>query len=100
MAMGQQQDRRGDLMVGWAEMARSAGHVFNDRLQSVLIEGGFDGFAEATCKLYYATRLGAPSVPPGRYFRMHLVGDNLGRITVSSDGNHRMMWRRRNYGLS
>ena len=57
MAMGQQQDRRGDLMVGWAEMARSAGHVFNDRLQSVLIEGGFDGFAEATYKLYYATRL-------------------------------------------
>ena len=74
MAMGQQDDRRGDLMVGWAEMARSAGHVFNDRLQSVLIEGGFDGFAEATCKPYYATRLGAPSVPPGRYFRMHLVG--------------------------
>ena len=74
MAMGQQEDRRGDLMVGWAEMARSAGHVFYDRLQSVLIEGGFDGFAEATCKLYYATELGAPSVPPGRYFRMHLVG--------------------------
>ena len=42
MTMGQQQDRRGDLMVGWAEMARSAGHVFYDRLQSVLIEGGFD----------------------------------------------------------
>ena len=36
--MGQQQDRQGDLMVGWAEMARSAGHVFYDRLQSVLIE--------------------------------------------------------------
>ena len=42
MAMGQQDDRRGDLMVGLAEMARSAGHVFYDRLQSVLIEGGFD----------------------------------------------------------
>jgi len=61
-------------MVGWAEMPRSPGHVFYDRLQSVLIEGGFDGFAEATCKPYYAVRLGAPSVPPGRYFRMHLVG--------------------------
>jgi transposase len=61
-------------MVGWSEMPRSPGHVFYDRLQSVLIEGGFDGFAEATCKPYYAARLGAPSVPPGRYFRMHLVG--------------------------
>ena len=37
-------------------------------------EGGFDGFAEAACRSYYAARLGAPSVPPGRYFRMHLVG--------------------------
>ena len=61
-------------MVGWAEMPRSPGHVFYDRLQSVLIEGGIDGFAEAACRSYYAARLGAPSVPPGRYFRMHLVG--------------------------
>ena len=45
MAMGQQKDRQGDLMVGWAEMPRSPGHVFYDRLQSVLIEGGFDAFA-------------------------------------------------------
>ena len=74
MVMGQQQDRQGDLMVGWAEMPRSPGHVFYDCLQSVLIEGGFDGFAEASCKPYYAARLGEPSVPPGHYFRMHLVG--------------------------
>ena len=47
MAMGQQQDRQGDLMVSWSEMPRSPGHVFYDRLQSVLIEGGFDGFAVA-----------------------------------------------------
>ena len=50
MTMGQQKDRQGDLMVGWAEMPRSPGHVFYDRLQSVLIEGGFDGFAEAACR--------------------------------------------------
>ena len=43
MTMGQQKDRQGDLMVGWAEMPRSPGHVFYDRLRSVLIEGGFDG---------------------------------------------------------
>ena len=74
MSMGLRKDRQGDLMVGWAEMPRSPGHVFYDRLQSVLIEGDFDGFAEAACRCYYATRMGAPSVPPGRYFRMHLVG--------------------------
>ena len=74
MAMGRQKDRQGDLMVGWSEMPRAPGHVFYDRLQSVLVEADFDAFVEATCKPYYAARMGAPSVPPGRYFRMHLVG--------------------------
>ena len=41
MAMGRQKDGQGDLMVSWSEMPRSPGHVFYDRLQSVLIEGGF-----------------------------------------------------------
>ena len=61
-------------MVAWREMPRSPGHVFYDRLQSVLIEAGFDAFAERVCKPYYASKMGAPSIPPGRYFRMHLVG--------------------------
>ena len=74
MAMERQKDGQGDLMVSWSEMPRSPGHVFYDRLQSVLIGGGFDAFAEASCRPYYAARMGAPSVPPGRYFRMHLVG--------------------------
>ena len=74
MAMGRQGDRQGDLMVSWSEMPRSPGHAFYDRLQEILIEGGFDSFAEETCKPYYAAKQGAPSIPPGRYFRMHLVG--------------------------
>jgi transposase len=61
-------------MVGWAELPRSPGHAFYDRLPSVLIEAGFDGFAETQCAPYYASRRGRPSLPPGRYFRMHLVG--------------------------
>ncbi len=44
MSMGQQKDRQGDLMVGWSEMPRSPGHVFYDRLQSVLVEADFDFF--------------------------------------------------------
>ena len=74
MALGRQGDRQGDLVVTWREMPRSPGHVFYDRLQGVLIEAGFDALAEATCKPYYAAKMGAPSVPPGRYFRMHMVG--------------------------
>ena len=74
MAMGREGERQGDLMVTWDEMPRSPGHVFYDRLQEVLIAGGFDLFVEATCQPYYAPKMGAPSVPPGRYFRMHMVG--------------------------
>jgi transposase len=74
MAMGREGDRQGDLMVTWAEMPRSPGHAFYDRLQDVLIAGGFDHFVETACQPYYAATMGAPSVPPGRYFRMHRVG--------------------------
>jgi len=74
MAMGREGDRQGDLIVTWSEIARSPGHVFYDRLQEVLIAGGFDGFVETACQPYYAAKMGAPSLPPGRYFRMHMVG--------------------------
>ena len=74
MAMGHEGDRQGDLIVTWSEMPRSPGHVFYDRLQEVLIAGGFDRFVETACQRYYAPKMGAPSVPPGRYFRMHMVG--------------------------
>jgi transposase len=77
MALGRQGERQTDLMVGWAELPGSPGHAFYDRLQAVLIEAGFDGFAETQCAPYYASRRGRPSLPPGRYFRMHLLGQPL-----------------------
>jgi transposase len=74
MALGRQKERQADLMVGWAELPRSPGHAFYDRLQAVLVEAGLDRFAEKGCAPYYASERGRPSIPPGRYFRMHLVG--------------------------
>jgi transposase len=74
MALGRQRERQADLMVSWAELPRSPGHAFYDRLQAVLDEAGFDGFVEWRCGPYYAAERGRPSLPPGRYFRMHLVG--------------------------
>jgi len=74
MAMGREGDRQRDLIVSWSEMPCSPGHVFYDRLEEVLLAGGFDGFVETACQPYYAPKMGAPSVPPGRYFRMHMVG--------------------------
>jgi transposase len=74
MAMGRQGGRQGQMMVLWDELPRSPGHVFYDRLQAMLMEAGFDAFVEKLCARHYARAMGAPSLPPGRYFRMHLVG--------------------------
>src|SRR5438874_12391057 len=74
MAMGREGDRQDDLIVTWAEIPRSPGHAFYDRLQTLLKDAGFDVFVEDVCKPYYAARMGAPSLPPGRYFRLHMVG--------------------------
>jgi transposase len=74
MALGRHKDRQSELLVTWAEMPRSPWHVFYDRLQSELLSAGFDSFVEGQCAPYYAARQGRPSLPPGRYFRMLLVG--------------------------
>jgi hypothetical protein len=74
MAMRREGELQGDLLMTWAEMPRSPGHVFYDRLQELLSEAGFDVFVEETCKPFYAPKMGAPSLPPGRYFRMHMIG--------------------------
>src|SRR5271156_823092 len=74
MAMGRSEGVQGDLMAAWAEMPRSPGHAFYDRLQELLRGAGFDAFVEGVCRPYYAPRMGAPSLPPGRYFRMHMIG--------------------------
>ena len=74
MALGRQRERQVETLVTWADIPRSPGHAFHDRLQAELLGGGFDAHAEERCAPYYAARRGRPSLPPGRYFRMLLVG--------------------------
>src|ERR671917_2273724 len=74
MPLRRQRDRQSEMLVAWSEMPRSPGHVFYDRLQAELVAAGFDGFVEDRCAPYYAARRGRPSLPPGRHFRMLLVG--------------------------
>ena len=58
MAMGRQEERQGDLMMAWDEVPRSPGHVFYDELQKLLVEAGFDSFAEETCRPCYGGTMG------------------------------------------
>jgi transposase len=75
MAMGKREtERQQELFVTYDKLPRSPGHVFYDKLNGLLADGGFDAHVERLCEPYYAKGKGRPSVPPGVYFRMLLVG--------------------------
>ena len=57
-----------------AELATGPGHPFYTRLNQLLDQEKFDEFAEAECARFYADRNGRPSMPPGTYFRLLLIG--------------------------
>lgn len=62
------------MWVTASELPKSPGHPFYQRLNVVLEEAGFDRFAEKSCERYYAGQVGRPSLLPGRYFRLLLLG--------------------------
>jgi transposase len=75
MAMTTQEtEAQGDLWIPTQDIVRSPAHPFYDRLNRVLAEAGFDRHVEGLCRKFYAPVLGRPSIPPGVYFRMILVG--------------------------
>ena len=76
MAMGtrKQQERQEDLWIAAAELPRTAGHPFYERLNELLEETGFDSFVEERCRRFYAAKMGRPSLAPGVYFRLLLIG--------------------------
>ncbi len=74
MGLGKQSPRKIPLAVPYDKIPRSQGHPFYDRLQSILNKNDFDRFAEKLCEPFYVQGKGRPSIPPGRYFRMHIIG--------------------------
>ena len=62
------------MWVAAVDLPVSPGHPFYTRLNAILDEAGFDRFAEAECAAFYAPVMGRPGLPPGRYFRMLLIG--------------------------
>ena len=76
MAMGRRTDRARTpgLWIATNELPVTGGHPFYQRLNQVLDQHGFDAFVEAQCAPFYAAKLGRPSLPPGTYFRLLLVG--------------------------
>jgi len=74
MAMGTRQSEQASLWVATAELPKSPGHPFYTRLNALLDAADFDRFVEGQCARFYAPVMGRPSLAPGRYFRLLLVG--------------------------
>lgn len=74
MALGKRQRERQEMWVASTDLPRSPGHPFYCKLNELLAEAGFDGWIEKLCAPHYHQKLGRPSIPPGVYFRMILVG--------------------------
>jgi transposase len=74
MAMGTRENEQAPLWIATSDLPRSPGHPFYARLNQVLDAAQFDRFTEAQSARFYAPVMGRPSLPPGRYFRLLLVG--------------------------
>jgi transposase len=75
MSMGKRKrDRQPAMWVTATNLPTAASHPFYRRLNQLLREHGFDAFVEAQCAGFYAATMGRPSLPPGIYFRLLLIG--------------------------
>src|SRR5918911_3027648 len=76
MAMGTRKgrERQQPFWIATSDMVQSPGHAFYDRLNGILDQRKFDLPVERLCRRYYKGPYGRPSLPPGVYFRMLLIG--------------------------
>jgi transposase len=75
MAMGTRKRReRQEPLWYRSELPEAPGHPFYKRLNEVLEREGFDRFCEERCCKFYHEKLGRPSLAPGLYFRLMMIG--------------------------
>jgi transposase len=75
MAMGtrKKRERQESLWYG-SELPVAPGHPFYSRLNGVLEKADFDCFCEKSCAGFDHAKLGRPSLAPGLYFRIMMIG--------------------------
>src|SRR5713226_8563308 len=74
MAMGIRDGEQAPLWVVTSDLPKSPSHPFFARLNALLDANDFDRFVEKKCQSFYAKVMGRPSLTPGRYFRLLLLG--------------------------
>ena len=66
--------RQEELFVPTSALPDAPGHPFYSKLNELLATHCFDAFVEERCASYYAKTLGRPSIEPGVYFRVLMIG--------------------------
>jgi len=75
MAMGKsKREAEPSFWIATAELPETPGHPFFERLNQLLDAHGFERLVERLCRKFYADKMGRPSLPPGEYFRILLIG--------------------------
>ena len=76
MSMGRHEGSQGSMWVAYNEIQGGPGHRFYEKLNDLLREAKFDRKIEQLCAAYFEAdhTPGRRSIPPGTYFRMHLIG--------------------------
>jgi len=75
MAMGKRKRQlQQTLFIPAAKLPRSAAHPFYAKLNEVLDGWKFDELVEGLCAKFYQEKIGRPSLEPGKYFRLLLIG--------------------------
>src|SRR5260370_22364206 len=80
MAMGTRRKRQKqqDLWIAAADLPTTAAHPLYQRVNALLDDHYFDAFVEGLCQPFYARTMGRPSLTPGIYFRLLMVGYSEG----------------------
>jgi transposase len=74
MAMGKRKPKQEPLFFSAQEIPRAASHPFYAKVNEILEGNKVDKRLEHLCKRFYKPVMGRPSMVPGVYFRMLLLG--------------------------
>lgn len=76
MEMGtrRRRQRQQGLWISQSELAQGPEHPFYERMNEILGRASFGGFAKQQCAKFDAEKNGRPSLAPGMYFPLLLVG--------------------------
>ena len=74
MGKRKQRLRQSTIWIATSDLPTTAAHPFYERINQILDRAGFDAHVEKLCAPFYAATMGRPSLAPGHYFRLLVIG--------------------------